>query len=94
MIHHSLLLLALTFLPLFTFAQERIEVNDPEIKFSYILPNGWEVKDDGYDYEIHHPEIKDAFISFTHLEQAQGSGNLESLGSKRSFDDNFDFEIR
>ncbi|MFC3416224.1 hypothetical protein [Algoriphagus hitonicola] len=30
----------------------------------------------------------------TYLEDAQGSGYLESLGSKPTFDDNFDFEIR
>ncbi len=94
MIHRSLLLLAFAFLPLFTFSQERIEVNDPEIKFSYLLPEGWEVKDDGYDYEIHHPEIKDAYISFTYLEDGQGSGNLESLGTKPSFEDDFDYEIK
>lgn len=85
---------ALALIPFVSSAQEKIEVTDPEIKFSYTLPEGWEVKDDGYTYEIHSPEVEGAYITITYIENAQGSDYVESLGAKPSFDEDFDFEIR
>lgn len=94
MIHRLLLLFALAIIPFISPAQERVEVKDPEIKFSYLLPDGWEVKDDGYDYQIHSPGFKNAYVSITYVENAQGSEYVESLGAKPSFEEDFDFELR
>ncbi|MDR7128590.1 hypothetical protein J2X69_000922 [Algoriphagus sp. 4150] len=94
MIHRLLLCFTLALTPLISSAQKRVEVKDPEIKFSYLLPDGWEVKDDGYDYVIQTPDIKNAYISLTYVENAKGSDFVESLGKKPSFDEDFDFELR
>ena len=94
MIYRLLFFFVLAFLPLIASAQNRVEVTDPEIKFSYILPTGWQVKDDGYDYIIQSPEDKDAYISLTYVESAKGTDYLESLGEKQSFEQDFLFEIR
>jgi len=52
-------------------AQERITVEDPEIRFSYELPAGWVTKDDGY-YHIASPIAEEAaeHISITYFSQA------------------------
>ncbi len=94
MIHRLLIFFALIILPQISSAQKRIEVKDPEIKFSYLLPDQWQVKDDGYDYIIQSIDIKGASISITYLENAKGSDFIESLGKKPSFDEDFDFELR
>ncbi|MCE7055455.1 hypothetical protein LZF95_12280 [Algoriphagus sp. AGSA1] len=94
MIHRLLVFFALAILPQISSAQKRVEVKDPEIKFSYLLPDRWQVKDDGYDYIIQSTDIKGASISITYLENAKGSDYLESLGKKPSFDEDFDFELR
>ncbi len=94
MIHRILFLFALAIIPLTSSAQKRVEVKDPEITFSYLLPDGWQVKDDGYTYEIFVPGRQDSYISITYVETAQGSEYIESLGEKPSFEEDFFFEIR
>lgn len=90
MIYRILFLFALSVTPLLSIAQERIVVTDPEIKFSYILPEGWMINDDGYDYKITAKSIANATIALTYLEGAKGTGNFESIGSKQSFLFKFD----
>ncbi|UZD21429.1 PsbP-related protein [Algoriphagus halophytocola] len=94
MIHRLLVILSIALLPLVATAQNRVEVTDPEIKFSYSLPEGWQVKDDGYDYIIQSPDNQDTYISLTYVESAKGADYLESLGGKQSFEEDFLFEIR
>lgn len=94
MIYRILLLFALSAFPLLSPAQERAVVTDPEIKFSYILPEGWMVEDDGYDYKIQSREHADSHLTLTYFENAQGSEYVESLGEKLSFEDDFLYEIR
>lgn len=94
MIYRILLLFSLTVIPLVTFAQERVVVTDPEIKFSYVLPEGWMVDDDGYDYKIQSQEQGDTYLTLTYFENAKGSEYVESLGGKLSFEDDFLYEIR
>ncbi|SFU08937.1 hypothetical protein SAMN04489724_3857 [Algoriphagus locisalis] len=94
MIYRILLLFALSVFPLLSSAQKRVVVTDPEIKFSYILPEGWMVEDDGYDYKITAKNIANANIVLTYLEGAQGTGNFESIGSKQSFEQDYLFEIQ
>ena len=94
MIYRILFLFALSVTPLLSAAQERVVVTDPEIKFSYVLPEGWMVNDDGYDYKITAKSIANAYIVLTYLEGAQGTGNFESIGSKQSFEQDLLFEIQ
>lgn len=94
MSYRILFVFALAFIPLVSPAQKRVEVKDPEISFSYILPASWLVKDDGYTYEIVAPERQDAYISITYVETPQGTEYIESLGEKPSFEEDFFFEIR
>ncbi|WP_425636609.1 hypothetical protein ACPUEN_14450 [Algoriphagus yeomjeoni] len=94
MIYRILFLFFLSVIPLVTFAQERVVVNDPEIKFSYVLPQNWQVSDDGYDYKIIAKTIDNAVLSMTYLEGAQGTENFESVGAKQSFNEDFLFEIQ
>lgn len=94
MIYRILYLLALSVIPLLSAAQERVVVTDPEIKFSYVLPQDWEVKDDGYDYRVLSKSIEKAFISMTYLEGAQGTENFESIGAKQSLEEDFLFETQ
>ncbi|RAI94866.1 hypothetical protein [Algoriphagus yeomjeoni] len=94
MIYRILLLFSLSVFPLISFAQERVVVTDPEIKFSYILPDGWEVNDDGYDYRITAKSLENAVMSITYLEGAQGTENFESVGGNQSLQEDFLFEIQ
>ena len=94
MINRLLLILAFAFLPLISFAQNRVEVKDPEIKFSYVLPEGWQVKDDGYDYIIESQDVKDAYITLTYVEKAVGTEKFESLLENQSVEEDFLFEVQ
>ena len=93
MINRFLLILAVAFFPIITFAQNRVEVKDPEIKFSYILPEGWKVNDDGYDYKIESKDSKNAYISLTYVEKATGNKKFDSVVESQSFKDDFQFEL-
>ncbi len=93
MVTRLLLFLSLVFMPLLSFAQERIVVTDPEIGFSYLLPDGWKIKDGTYAYQINSPEIANSYLSVTYVEMARGTDYLESLGETLSFEEDFDFEI-
>ena len=94
MIYRILFLFSLSVFPLISFAQERVVVTDPDIKFSYVLPKDWQVSDDGYDYKIIAKDIDNAVLSMTYLEGAQGTENFESVGAKQSFEEDFLFEIQ
>ena len=94
MIYRLLIFFVLAVFPFISSAQERVEVKDPEIKFSYVLPQGWEVKDDGYDYKVISRSMENTVISMTYLESAQGSGEFNSIGTKQSFEQDFLFEIQ
>ena len=93
MIHRLLVFFILSVIPMISSAQKRVEVKDPEIKFSYVLPQDWEVKDDGYDYKIISNSIDNTVISMTYLESAQGSGNFEAIGAQ-SLEENFLFDLK
>ncbi|QDH78392.1 hypothetical protein FKX85_04795 [Echinicola soli] len=93
MIFRSIVLFFLGMLPLVVSAQDRVVVNDPSIQFSYVKPSGWEVKDDGYTYEVHVPSIDGAYVSFTYVQRPQGDDYIESLGDKPAFKEDFDFEL-
>ncbi|GGF27545.1 hypothetical protein [Echinicola rosea] len=93
MILRSIVFFYLAMLPLVAAAQEQIVVNDPSIQFSYEKPAGWEVKDNGYTYQVHAPEVEGAFISFTYLQRPQGDEYVESLGDKPAFKEDFEFEL-
>jgi len=90
--YRFLVLVVFALIPFISSGQERKEVNDPEITFSYILPEGWQVKDDGYTHKIYPAEAKDAYISITYVESAKGTDYLQSLG-KSSFKEDFEFEL-
>lgn len=93
MAQRFLFLLTLAFLPFLTSAQNRTEVNDPDIKFSYILPEGWQVKDDGYDYIIESQDLKNTQISLTYVEKASGNEKFDTVVASQSFKDDFQFEL-
>ena len=76
MIYRILFLFSLSVFPLISFAQERVVVTDPDIKFSYVLPKDWQVSDDGYDYKIIAKDIDNAVLSMTYLEGAKGTENF------------------
>lgn len=92
--HRLLVFFAIAFLPLVSSAQKRVEVTDPEIKFSYILPEGWQVKDDGYDYIVQSPDTKDTYLTLTYVENAVGTDKFASIGAKQSMEEDFLFEVR
>jgi|GEM_PF-3194677 len=93
MIRRLILFILLGMLPWVSIAQERVVVKDPEIQFSYTKPDGWEVRDNGYNYEILAPNAKDAYVSITYMEIPKGTAYVESLGEKPSFEEDFDFEL-
>ncbi|AWW30701.1 hypothetical protein DN752_11505 [Echinicola strongylocentroti] len=80
-------------MPLVASAQERVVINDPSIQFSYVKPSGWEVKDDGYTYEVYAPNSSGAYVSFTYVQRPQGDDYVESLGDKPAFKEDFNFEL-
>lgn len=79
--------------PLFSSAQSRIEVKDPELKFSYILPEGWQVKDDGYDYIIESKDSNNTYLTLTYVEKATGNEKFDVVVASQSFKDDFQFEL-
>lgn len=88
-----LFLLTLAFQPLLSSAQSRVEVIDPDLKFSYILPEDWRVRDDGYDYIIESKDSKNTYISFTYVEKATGNEKFDAVVESQSFKDDFQFEL-
>lgn len=69
----AILFFCLNLGPVMAFGQERVVVNDPSIQFSYDKPSGWEIKDDGYTYQLHAPGNADAYVSFTYVQGPQGN---------------------
>lgn len=92
MISRILFLFALALVPFISSGQERVAVSDPEITFSYILPDGWKAKDDGYTYKIYAPGAKDTYVSITYVQSAKGTDYIESLG-ELSFKEDFELEL-
>lgn len=50
-------------------AQERMTVTDPEIEFSFDLPDGWETKNDDYYFYILDPDSKSSQLSITYFNE-------------------------
>jgi len=90
--YRFIVLVVLALAPFISSGQGRVEVRDPEITFSYILPEGWQGKDDGYTYKIYSPEVKGAFISITYVQSAKGTDYIESLG-ELTFKEDFELEL-
>lgn len=58
----------LGFVPHLVFAQTTHTVEDPEIRFSILVPEGWRVEDDGYTLAIVPPKGGSEYFDFTYYE--------------------------
>jgi len=52
-------------------AQSLHEVEDPEIRFSLMVPDGWRVEDDGFNLAVVPPKGGSEYLDFTYYETAE-----------------------